>query len=366
MTIVLAEGQTTIAIEQDKDARKDYRFSLADIVPPGDPLVSVTWLPSAGITVDETSHDTTDAVARFSGGTQASWYVATATWVTAGGVTDQFSVRIYISEDVELMDDMGSALFPNKFTAVRQLRRDGLMVAAQNHFAGITLESEYLWNKLLVAEAEVSRTLRVKLEPTAFFPITPTAEQIAALDGMPWEEDPAYDYDPEMFQGEMWGFIPTNHKPIISVTSLKYVYPAPTQLSYEVPSEWLRMDKKYGQVRVVPSTVASLPINAFLLQVLGGGRVVPHMMHLTYVAGLSNAARDFPDLVDVVKKIAVLKIIEDAFLPQSGSISADGLSQSMSLDVSKYEDSIDRILNGPKGSNGGLMTAIHGIRLGVM
>jgi len=70
--------------------------------------------------------------------------------------------------------------------------------------------------------------------------------------------------------------------------------------------------------------------------------------------------------LDAVLKKAALKILEDAFLPQSGSISADGLSQSMSVDMDKYHDAIDRILNGGKGSNGGLMTAIHGVRFGVM
>jgi hypothetical protein len=58
--------------------------------------------------------------------------------------------------------------------------------------------------------------------------------------------------------------------------------------------------------------------------------------------------------------------VEDAFVPQSGSISADGLSQSLSVDVSKYHDAVDAILNGPPNSNGGLMTRIHGIRMGVI
>ncbi|WP_163333495.1 hypothetical protein, partial [Klebsiella aerogenes] len=65
-------------------------------------------------------------------------------------------------------------------------------------------------------------------------------------------------------------------------------------------------------------------------------------------------------------KTASLKIIEDAFLPSSGSISADGLSQSISFEAEQHADAIQRVLHGPKGSNGGLMTAIHGIRLGFL
>lgn len=366
MSIILPAGQTTVTIEKDKDARIYSSFDLIELIPPDDTLANVSWESGVGIVVDETSFSTNEVGAWFSGGTQNKWFSAVATWISSSGASDQFVVQVFIKEDAETVSDMGSALFPNKLTAVNDLRRDRLVLAAQTHFGGIELSSSYIWSKLIVAEAEVSRLLRVKLTPTAFFPLPPTQEQIDALDGMPWEEDPAYDYDPDMFQGEMWGFVMTNNKPLISVQSLRYIYPDPGLLSYEIPADWLRLDKKAGQVRIVPASVASLPISAFLMQVIGAGRVVPHMMHLTYVAGLANAARDFPDLVDVVKKVAVLKMIEDSFNGQSGSISADGLSQSTSIDTSKYEDSIDRILNGPKGSNGGLMAAIHGIRLGVM
>lgn len=366
MAILLTDGQESVTLEKDKDARKDYYFELADILPPNDPLLSVTWGPSAGITVSDTDHNATDVVAWFSGGAQNTWGSSLATWVTVGGATGQFVVRFFIKEDAETISDLGSALFPNKFTAVANLRRDGLMVAAANHFAGIELGNQYLWSKMVAAEAEISHTLRVKFQPTTFFTTPPTQEQIDDLNGKPWEEDTAYDYDPDMFQGEMWGFIMANNSPLISVSSLRYVYPAPDLVSYEIPADWIRLDKRAGQVRIVPMSVASVPIQAYLLQLMGGGRVVPQMMHMTYVAGLTNAARDYPELVDAVKKLAMLKIIEDGFMPQSGSISADGLSQSISSDMTKYQDTIDAVLNGPKGSNGGLMTAIHGIRLGVM
>jgi hypothetical protein len=367
MAITLAPGQTEIVVEKDKDARKDLRFEFAEIMPPGDTLASVTWSAPPGVTVSDTASDNTDAVAWISGGTPLNWYSCLATWVSApSGATDQFVVRIYIKEDAETNTAFGSALFPNKFTAVAQMRRDSLILAAQSHFAGVELSGEYIWGKLLAAEAEVARTLRVKLTPTAFFPVTPTQEQIDALNGMPWDVDHAYDYDPEMFQGNRWGFIDVRNSPLISVQSLRYSFPSSDQFNFEVPIEWLRLDKKYGNLQIVPSSVASIVMSGFLLQLIGSGRVIPQVLAITYVAGLENAARDYPDLVDVVKKVAVLKIIEDAFLPQSGSISADGLSQSMSVDMSKYDEAIDRILNGRKGSNGGLRTAIHGITLGVM
>lgn len=365
MAIEVKEGEV-LWIEQDKDARTSYKFNLAQLLPDGDTLSSVTWTPPAGITT-EGSFDDTETAAWISGGTASTWYACKVSWVSApSGAMGQFVLRVFIMPDAEIESEMGSALFPNKFTAVSHLRRDGLMVAAANHFSGIDLSSDYLWSKLQAAESEVAHTLRVRLQPTAFFPTTPMQDEIDALNGMPWEEDPGYDYDPEMFLGDKWGFIKTNNAPLISVSKLTYAYPAPAQLSYDIPLEWLRIDKKYGDVRIVPSTAVSLVLSGFLLQVIGAGRMIPQMMRLTYVAGLANAARDYPELVDAVKKKAVLKIIEDGYLPQSGSISADGLSQSMSVDMGKYEDSVDRILNGGKGSNGGLMAAIHGIRLGVV
>jgi hypothetical protein len=96
---------------------------------------------------------------------------------------------------------------------------------------------------------------------------------------------------------------------------------------------------------------------------LSAGRTIPSMVHLTYTAGLTDVSTKYPELIDAIKKKAVLKIIGDAFFPQSGSISADGLSESMSVDIDKYAASIDQILNGSSGSNGGLMAAIHGVRM---
>jgi len=125
------------------------------------------------------------------------------------------------------------------------------------------------------------------------------------------------------------------------------------------------MNKKYGHVQVVPMSPAAAALSPFMLQLISSGRVIPNMIQLDYVAGLTDVINKYPDLVDAVKKTAVLRILEDSFLPQSGSISGDGLSQSMSMDMGKYEDSVDRILNGAEGTNGGLKAAIHGIRMAV-
>lgn len=256
-----------------------------------------------------------------------------------------------------------------KDLVVEELRADRLMIASQNFFAGITLSDDFLWGKIVAAESEIKHTLRVPLVPTQFFAATPTSAEDLALTqpGVPTDIDAAYDYDPEFFQGDKWGFIVTRQKPVQSVQRIRFAYPSPANLFFDIPLDWIRLDQKYGHIRLVPATSAfSAPLSAFMMQALGGGRTIPFMMQVTYIAGIADAWKDYPELIDVIKKLAVLKAVEDGFLPQSGSISADGLSQSMSVDMEKYRDTIDHILNGPKGSNGGLMTAIHGVRNSVM
>lgn len=284
---------------------------------------------------------------------------------TVDGVPESW--RITVPVDVE-PSDLVSHLFPVKALALSRMRRDRLVLASRSVLPPTALSDDYLWDKLRAAESEIAHELRVPLAPTTFLPLQPTDEEIAALDGKPWGIDPGYDYSPEAFgYNDKWGMIKLRNKPLKSVSRVRFAYPGGQGSSYDLPLDWLRMDKKYGTIQFVPSSTAFVaPLNAFVMQAIGNGRTIPLAIQISYVAGLENVAATFPELLDVVLKKAVIKIMEDALLPQSGSISADGLSQSMSVDMDKYHDAIDRIINGGKGSNGGLMTAIHGVRIGVL
>lgn len=260
-------------------------------------------------------------------------------------------------------------IFKNRVAAIAELRGDRLALAAASVIPAVQLSDDYLYLKLLAAEAEIARRLRVYLEPTAIVPDDAPQSELDALEasGVVWAQEPAYDYDAEFFMYDRWGYLVTKSKPIVSVSSLKFVYPSALNQVFTIPPEWIRLDKKYGHIRLVPASQAfAAPLGAFLLQSLSGGRTVPFMIQVRYTAGLDNVVKNWQDLVSVIKKQAVADIVAESFLPQSGSISADGLSQSLSVDVSKYQESIDEKIDGPKGSNGGLMTAIHGIRVGIL
>lgn len=260
------------------------------------------------------------------------------------------------------------SLFADKTGSVADIRTR-LTVAARSYFAGVVLSDDYLYGMLLAAEKDASHDLRVFLEPTEVFPTNaqsgPSAEDLASITDAagnvaPWAEEPAYDYDPQFFEGNNWGYLVTRQSPVIQVRYIRFSYPAPTNTFFDIPLDWIRLDKKFGHVRLVPGTSTfAAPLSAFMMQVMGGGRGVPNMIMVRYQAGLQNAAADYPDLVDTIKKMCVLRVIEDQYAPASGSISADGLSRSINLDVGKFQESIDAKLEK-------LRESIHGVRMGFL
>ncbi|WP_443691478.1 hypothetical protein [Pseudomonas sp.] len=251
-----------------------------------------------------------------------------------------------------------------KDIVIAELRNDRLVAASAGVMQDVQVSDDYLWEKIRAAESEIAHTLRVPLVPTRFFPVQPTEEELDDLDGMAWAIEVGTDYDPTMFERDKWGFIVTRQKPIISVDRMRFAYPTQNAGFFDIPRQWLTFDAKYGHIRIVPSTSAVLTsMSGFVMTNMACGRTIPSMIQFTYTAGLTDVANTYPELLDAIKKMAVLKVVGDAFLPQSGSISGDGLSQSISADMDKYHDMIDHIINGSTGSNGGLMAKIHGIRL---
>lgn len=367
MTINFIETEAGLVAEQSAGSKLDYGLDWSDWLAraPDDPISSSEWSTDSGFTVTNKAFNAPIASLWIDVPPDATsdWYAFQNTVTTQSGRRDSRVCLLFVKPAITTR----SALFRSRLVAIAKMRRDRLVMLGNSLMPGISLSDDFVWDKLMAAEAEIAHTLRVPLTPTRFFPSTPTAEQIAALPaGMPWAIDPAYDYSPNDWYGDKWGLIQTRQKPIQSVVAMKFVYPSPAQTIVDVPADWIRFDGKYGQLQLVPTgTQYQTLLGGLFMSQLSGGRTLPFTINLEYIAGLANVQRDFPDLIDAVYKLAVTKIVEDSFVPQSGSISADGLSQSMSVDVSKYHEAVDRVLNG-SGSNGGLMARIHGVRFMAM
>lgn len=345
--------------QKDKDSFLDYSLDWSDWIAEGDSILSSVWSSDAGVTLSSATIFGAMTTTWVQGGAIGTWYAITNTVTSALGRIDQRTIRLLIiDESVDSIE--GTALFPNVAITIEEMRRDQLALAAKYALpASFSMSSSYLLAKLKAAEAEASRQLRIYFAPTIIIPDDAEQTEIDALEtaNIRYAQEAAYDYDAHFFTGERWGYIVTQEKPIISVQSIKFAYPAPTQQVFEIPHSWIRMDKKHGHIRLVPaSQTFSAPLSAFLMQALGGGSTIPFMIHVRYTAGLSNPEKDYPDLINLVKKMAVLSVMQDAFLPQSGSISSDGLSQSISMDVQKWHDGIEDKLDD-------LRDAIHGPRI---
>lgn len=277
-------------------------------------------------------------------------------------LTGDFGIRRYRLTVETLAAPTRTSLFI-KDIIVGDMRQEQLMAAAAGVLQDVTISDNYIWNKVRAAESEISHRLRVPLVPTRFFPVSPSQEQIDALDGMAWAVEVGHDYMPDMFERNKWGFIVTRQRPVISVEKLRFAMPSADGSYFDIPKEWIRIDAKYGHLRILPTTNAYLVTTGIMgMTALTWQSVIPNMIQLEYTAGLTDVENTYPELLDAIKKQAIVKIVTEAFLPQSGSISADGLSQSLSVDVAKYQESVDHVIDGPDGANGGLQAKINGIR----
>lgn len=260
----------------------------------------------------------------------------------------------------------GTAMFPDKVAALAKLRRVfAFGPGASLGLALDALDDDDLWEKLVAAEAWIAMTLRVPLTPTRFFAVDPTQEQIDALNGAPWSVDTPYDYDPGDYLGNHWGMLLLRNKPVIGIRSVRFAYPSTFQTIMDIPSDWVRVDRRAGSVQFVPTSSLSLAgIGGMMLTFMQPGRTIPFVVQIEYDAGLQESSGLYPIIRDVILKRTMVLLLEDSFLPQSGSISGDGLSQSMSVEAAKYHEAVDSALHGTdSGGNGGLMARIHGIRL---
>jgi len=235
----------------------------------------------------------------------------------------------------------------DKTTAVGKLRSALMLgVASKLNIDPSLIIDDELWDYWLASEADAGRRLAVPLQPTQIFDHQPTSDEINALSGMPYMVEPGYDMPPDFFGSQSWGAIKLRHCPAIQVQRIRLVYPSMDQEMFEIPLSWVKLDNKYGMMHIIPGpNQNTMPLSVFMMQAISAGVQIPHVLRVTYQAGINGQSPEFYDLADLIKQLALLRIMQNAFAPMSGSISADGLSQSYSMDIIKFQDDIDKRLS---------------------
>jgi hypothetical protein len=343
---------------QSSGAALDYTLDWSESLDGGDAINTSDWTADAGLIVDRQSSEDTSTTAWLSGGLGGRSYRVTNTIITNTGRTDTRSFRVFI-EDAAALGAGRPSVFPSLADAVARFRRDRLSGPAQAWLAGVELSDEYLLDKLVAAESYVEHRLRLFLYPREVLPSGATQAERDALDeaGTPWVEEPGYDHDPDVMMGRSWAMTDLMHRPVIAVHEFRFAYPGPSSTIFVVPKDWIRLDKKRGRLQLVPvQSAGMMSFSGVILSALNAGRTVPLAIQIRYRAGLENAQRDYPEILNLIFKLAVLDVLDDQFLPGSGSTSVDGLSQTMSWDSAAPRKALDDKLDA-------IRTSLSGIRL---
>ena len=347
-TMFTSSGGQDYMAEQGADARLDYGLDWSDFLAGGDTIASSNWTSNHPLLVVSGADVAASVTTVFlSGGIPGRWYAVDNTIVTAAGRRETRSCRLFVRETA---DHVGSALFPDRVSTLSTVRRDYLPALMAGH-GSVSVSDGFLWARLMWAEAHIAHVFRAPMRPTTFFPVQPTPEQVAALDGEPWDVDPPYELDPHDVQYGGTRTLKLRQVPVIAVQRVDMVYPGQQAPGYSFPLEWLRLDAKYGQLQIVPigsQFGVAVPSAGLALAAMAGGAVIPQVFHVTYRAGLQNLSTNYPDLVDIALRLMCIGVLRTRVPPQSGSINADGLSQSVSAPdfgamIGQVDDELDEI-----------------------
>lgn len=203
------------------------------------------------------------------------------------------------------------------------------------------VSDDYLWEAMQDSEAAMERDLGIFLSPTEVFPVRgPTEAELAELQGRPFVVEAGYDTPPGFFSVQHWGSVQLRRSPVIKVISAKIVYPSQASPVFTIPNQWLLLDRNVLQVVPGPTGNDAVPLGVFAAQAMSGGYSVPQMLQVRYQAGLTPEHPLYRNVRDLTLRGAVLRILKNSFIPQSSSISGDGLSQSRSMDVDKFEENL--------------------------
>lgn len=136
-----------------------------------------------------------------------------------------------------------------------------------------------------------------------------------------------------------WGYFRLNNIPVISVKSLKAVYPSSPAVEY--PVEWLRVQKHDGIIRIIPNSQYSAQYmigqsGQFVPELFKNQGSVPLLWEFEYRAGfeLGRVPILLNTAIGMLAAMMALNNLADLVLGAgvgSQSISLDGISQSVTL-----------------------------------
>jgi hypothetical protein len=147
--------------------------------------------------------------------------------------------------------------------------------------------------------------------------------------------DERYDY--WLREYESWAFIKLKHSPVISVSSVKLMWPSDTTVLEFDPS-WIQLQPEDGQINIIPTAgtlgqVLLVQGGGFLPLLSAGRDFLPNAFAVTYTAGFpeGECPMDIRELIGKKAAFGPLNIAGD-LLGGAGiasqSIGIDGLSQS--------------------------------------
>lgn len=224
------------------------------------------------------------------------------------------------------------------------IRTDYLFGLIQSVRPNGDFSDTFLLNKIRQAEDSIERDLGVLLRTQVIV----SEGKIGLSSSVPGANcdiaEAAYDYSSDFFDGDRWGSIRLRHYPIQSVQSVVFAYPNIDNIVFTVPASWIRVDKPFGLVRLVPDKIAIYAsFTAYMLSIFAGGRGIPQALYVNYTAGYGGGAGladNDMDILEHVKRTVVVEMVRDGLLPGSFSNSADGISQSFSAALKDYREEI--------------------------
>lgn len=167
---------------------------------------------------------------------------------------------------------------------------------------------------------------------------------------IPEYDEAEFPYDYNLDEYQYWGYVDLRKFPVISIDRVQLIYPTGQKI-IQYPPEWIKLYNRQGRFQIVPT---SGTVNQVLIG--RGGQYLPlmtgHLMHsvpqliwVDYTVGLEHLPADM--FLGIANKagLDILAVISEAKTrgANSKSISADGLSQSVSFGSRAYDRRMEKL-----------------------